>query len=42
MFILGEKEQQNGTVSVRQRDAEIDKQDLGEMKLDIFMTRIEK
>lgn len=34
MAILGEKEQANGTVSVRMRDAEEDKQDLGEMKIE--------
>lgn len=34
MIILGEKEQANGTVSVRMRDAEEDKQDLGEMKVE--------
>lgn len=32
MVIVGENEQNNASVSVRQRDAEIDKQDLGEMK----------
>jgi threonyl-tRNA synthetase len=34
MIILGEKEQGNGTISVRMRDAAEDKQDLGEMKVD--------
>ena len=34
MAILGEKEQVNGTVSVRMRDAVEDKQDLGEMKIE--------
>ena len=34
MAILGEKEQANGTISVRMRDAEEDKQDLGEMKIE--------
>ena len=33
MAILGEKEQANGTISVRMRDADEDKQDLGEMKI---------
>ena len=33
IVILGEKEQANGTISVRQRDAEEDKQDLGEMSI---------
>lgn len=34
MMIIGEKEKQHQSVSVRQRDAEIEKQDLGEMSLD--------
>ncbi len=34
MAILGEKEQANGTISVRMRDAVEDKQDLGEMKIE--------
>ena len=34
MVIVGENEQKNGSVSVRQRDAEIEKQELGEMSLD--------
>jgi len=34
MVILGEKEQANGTVSVRMRDAEEEKQDKGEMKVE--------
>lgn len=33
MLIVGENEQNNESVSVRQRDAEIDKQELGEMTL---------
>ncbi|MGN1159455.1 MAG: threonine--tRNA ligase [Lachnospiraceae bacterium] len=33
MLILGEKEKQNRTVSVRQRDAQTEKQDMGEMTL---------
>ena len=32
MVIVGDNEQKNASVSVRQRDAEIDKQELGEMK----------
>ena len=39
MLILGEKEQANGTVSVRMRDAEADKQDLGEMMLEAFVEK---
>ena len=34
MIILGEKELANGSVSVRQRDAEDDKQDMGEMAVE--------
>lgn len=34
MVIVGENEQNNASVSVRQRDAEIDKQELGEMSLE--------
>ena len=34
MVIVGENEQKNGSVSVRKRDAEIEKQELGEMSLD--------
>ncbi len=33
MIIVGEKEQNNGSVSVRQRDGETDTQELGEIKL---------
>ena len=38
MAILGEKEQANSTISVRMRDAEEDKQDLGEMKIEELFT----
>jgi len=34
MVIVGENEQNNGSVSVRQRDAEVEKQELGEMSLE--------
>lgn len=37
MLILGEKEQAAGTVSVRQRDAEADKQDMGQMSVEEFV-----
>lgn len=37
MIIAGEKEQANNTISVRQRDGDLDKQDMGEMKLEKFM-----
>lgn len=37
MLILGEKEQAHGTVSVRQRDADENGQDLGEMSLSDFI-----
>lgn len=40
IIIVGEKEQANGSVSVRMRDAEEDKQDLGEMKLDEFIRNL--
>ena len=33
MVIIGEKEQKNHTISVRQRDADTDKQDMGEMPI---------
>lgn len=42
MLILGEKEQANGTVSVRMRDAEADKQDLGEMTVEAFVESVLK
>ncbi len=38
MIILGEKEQANGTISVRMRDAQEDKQDLGEMKVEELLS----
>lgn len=34
MIIIGENEKKNMSVSVRQRDAEPDKQDMGEMSLE--------
>ena len=34
MIIIGENEKNNRSVSVRQRDAEPDKQDMGEMSLE--------
>lgn len=37
MIIAGEKEQANNTISVRQRDGEEDKQNMGEMKPEEFM-----
>lgn len=37
MLILGEKEQEAGTVSVRQRDAEAGKQDVGQMSVEDFI-----
>ena len=40
MVIVGENEQKNGSVSVRYRDAEIDKQELGEMSLAQLMELI--
>lgn len=41
MLILGEKEQEAGTVSVRQRDAEADKQDMGQMEIEEFVNILE-
>ncbi len=40
IIIVGEKEQRNRTVSVRQRDATFDKQELGEMKLNELISFI--
>ncbi len=40
MVIVGESEQKNDSVSVRQRDAEIDKQELGEMSLDALIEMV--
>ncbi len=34
MIIVGENEKNNMSVSVRQRDTELDKQDMGEMSLE--------
>lgn len=42
MIIVGENEQNNGTVSVRRRDAEPDKQELGEMSLHKVVEIIKK
>ncbi len=42
MLVIGEKEQENKTVSVRQRDAQADKQDMGEMTLEEFLTHMQK
>ena len=42
MLVIGEKEQENKTVSVRQRDAQADKQDMGEMTLEEFLTHLQK
>lgn len=42
MFIVGEKEQQNQTVSVRCRDAKPEQQDLGEMSLSEIIQRIQE
>lgn len=39
MLIVGEKEQENGTVTVRCRDAEEGKQDLGEMRVEEFVEK---
>ncbi|MBD5453160.1 MAG: threonine--tRNA ligase [Lachnospiraceae bacterium] len=42
MLVIGEKEQENKTVSARQRDAQADKQDMGEMTLEEFLTHLHK
>ncbi len=42
MVIVGESEQKNGSVSVRQRDAEIEKQELGEMSLDELIELVKR
>lgn len=42
MIIVGENEQNNQSVSVRKRDAEIDKQELGEMSLESLMELVKK
>lgn len=41
MIILGEKELANGSVSVRQRDAEDDKQDMGEMAIEELLAMLQ-
>ena len=41
MVIVGDNEQKNASVSVRQRDAEIDKQELGEMKLEQLIEMVQ-
>ena len=40
MVIVGENEQKSGSVSVRQRDAEAEKQELGEMSLEQLVERV--
>ena len=42
MLVIGEKEQENKTISARQRDAQADKQDMGEMTLEEFLTHLQK
>ena len=42
MLVLGEKEQEKQTLSVRARDAEEGKQDLGEMALPDFVQMVER
>lgn len=41
MIIVGEKEKNNKSISVRQRDGEPDKQEMGEMQLEEFVKMIE-
>lgn len=38
MIIVGEKEQKNNSISVRQRDDEAQNQDMGEMSLEEFIS----
>lgn len=42
MIIIGENEKNNMSVSVRQRDAEIDKQDMGEMSLEQVINLVKR
>ena len=42
MVIVGENEQNNDSVSVRQRDAKIGKQELGEMKLEQLIELVKR
>lgn len=42
MIIVGENEQSKALVSVRKRDGEIDKQDLGEMSLEDFVELVKR
>ena len=42
MIIVGEKEKNNMSVSVRQRDAELDKQDMGEMSLEQVVNLVKR
>ena len=42
MIIVGENEKNNMSVSVRQRDAELDQQDMGEMSLEQVVNLIKR
>ena len=42
MIIVGEKEKNNKSISVRQRDGEPDKQEMGEMQLEEFAKKFNK
>ena len=42
MIIVGEKEKASHLVSIRQRDAEADKQEMGEMELAEFIDLIRR
>ena len=42
MIIVGENEKNNMSVSVRQRDAELDKQDMGEMSLEQVVNLVKR
>lgn len=42
MIIVGENEKNNMSVSVRQRDAEFDQQDMGEMSLEQVVNLVKR
>lgn len=42
MIIVGENEKNNMSVSVRQRDAELDKQDMGEISLEQVVNLVKR
>ena len=42
MIIVGENEKNNMSVSIRQRDAQLDKQDMGEIRLEQVVDLIKR